>query len=413
MSVKTTLTLTRNRTGALTFGSGRSIRYELQRLVNFIQGALGGAGDGATSAVIQENATGGSLTITLSSFAAGQVLLINGVPFTALSGSATAGNNEFNVSGNDTADAAALAAAITASTSTGIVNTVTATSATNVVTLTSVGAGAVSNAITVENLGVPATGTFTFTAVDNNDACAVNGVTLTAKTTVVDATVQFAVGASNAATATNFAALINSTATSPLITKHVRALARSNVVHLFAKYGGTGGNAITTTSADGDIVVSGARLTGGVAMEYEGAQATLDATVAGADGGTYRTTINGVDVDATGTNGDDTATAASIAAAINASTNALVLGFVRASSSLGTVTLLAVRGGHQGNAITVAVTGTNYAIDDIVSGHLEGGAPPTTATVTGGLASILGNGGRMSGGANDTAVTYSFGTVTP
>lgn len=414
MSVKTTLTLTRNLTGALSFVSGHSIRDDIQRLLNFISGAMGGAGDGAASISISENAVSGSLTVTLASVAAGTVLLINGVPFTAKGSAATAGNNEFDISGGtDTLDAAALAAAINASTTAGIVGVVTATSAAAVVTLTSVESGRVANALTAESLGVVATGTFTFTAVDNNDACTINGLTLTAKTTVADATVQFAVGATDAATAANFAALVNSTATSALITKHVRALARSNVVHLFAKYGGMGGNAITITSGDADIVASGARLTGGTVVQYEGAQATLSATVAGADGGTYRTTINGVNVDATGTNGDDTATAVSIAAAINASVDPLVSGFVRASSAVGTVTLLAVRGGHQGNSITVAVTGTNYAVDDITSGRMEGGAGVSALVAAGGTATILGNGAHMSSGANDTAVSYSFGTVTP
>lgn len=524
MSVKTTLTLTRNFAGALSFVSGHSIRDDIQRLLNFISGALGGAGDGASAISISENAVAGSATLALTGVVANQVILINGVPFTAVSGAATAGNDEFDISGSDSADAAALAAAINASTTAGVAGVVTAAALSNEVTLSSVAAGAGANAITVENLGVVAFGTATCAGVDVADAIAINGEAITATqshatetltltncavgayatingtrlvavasgangtftfsqagsdtadaaalaaainanpdlTGIVTATSalgvvtvravnagtagnSISIGAngsgitffgledsagmlsggasqgdnefdptgSNAVTAAALAAAINASP-SDIINKHVRALARSAVVYIFAKYGGPAGNAITLTTTDGtDLAVSGARLTGGTLAQYEGAQATLSATVTGADGGTYRTTINGVDVDATGTNGDDTATAVSIASAINASTSALVSGVVRASSALGTVTLVAVRGGHQGNAITVAVTGTGYAVDVITSGHMEGGAAPTSAVVEGGSASILGNGARTGGGSNDAAVTYSFGMVTP
>lgn len=87
--------------------------------------------------------------------------------------------------------------------------------------------------------------------------------------------------------------------------------------------------------------------------------ATGTITVAGADGGTYTATINGVAITATGTNGNNTTTAASIAAAINASSNALVRNIVTATSAAGVVTISAVIPGVVGNCITLAASGTN------------------------------------------------------
>ena len=76
-------------------------------------------------------------------------------------------------------------------------------------------------------------------------------------------------------------------------------------------------------------------------------------TASGSVGGT----INGVTVTATAAGGD-TATAALIAAAINASANALVNQHVTATSSGAVVTLTAKAGGNLGNAITLAASGT-------------------------------------------------------
>lgn len=413
MAVKTSILLTRNKTGSLTFGSTHSIRDDIQRLLNFIQGALGGAGDGASSIAIRENSVAATpLTITLASMAAGTVLLINGVPFTAKGSAATAGNNEFDISGGtDTLDAAALATAINASTSTGVYNALTASSSGAVVTLTPAGAGAGSNCITVENLGVVATGTATCSAVDAADAIAINGQAITAHATTA-ANNQFVVGATDAATATNLAACINASTTA-IVNKHVRALARAAVVHIFAKYGGIAGNAISLTTTDGtDLAVSGTgRLTGGTLAQYEGAQATQTVTISGADGGNYTVTINGVSTgNVAGTNGDDTATAVSIVAAINGLTDALVRGHVTAANASGVITLTAVRGGHLGNAISVAATGTGATAGGT---RLTGGTVPTVAVVAGGTQTAVGGGATTTGGTNDAAVTYSFGTVTP
>lgn len=407
MAKNTAITISNTNSNDLSFSSSDGAQNAVQKIINHLEGGLNGAHT-VRSVIVRDSAVAAtSLTITLASMAAGTVLLINGVPFTAKGSAATTGNNEFDISGDDTADAAALAAAINASTSTGIVGAVTASSSNAVVTLAVTQAGAGSNGLSVENLGVVATGTVTMASVANNDTVTINGVTLTAKTTVTDATAQWTRGVSNAADATAFAALINSTATNALITKHVRALARSAVVHLFARYGGIAGNAITLASSNGStLAVTGARLTGGTLAQYEGAQATGTVTISGADGGNYTVTINGVSTgNVTGTNGDDTATAASIASAINNLTDGLVRGHVTASSSAGVVTLTAVRGGHLGNAITTAATGTGATADQT---RLASGTVPTVSVVAGGVQTPVGGGAFATGGSNSTALTYTL-----
>jgi hypothetical protein len=403
-SKNTTVTVASLNAGDLSFDSDAGAPNNLRALIDHLEGGLNGAHTIRT-VTVRDSAEAGSATITLASMAAGTVLLINGVPFTAKGSAATTGNNEFDISGGtDTLDAAALAAAINASTTAGISGVVTATSALAVVTVTASQPGAGSNGVTIENLGVVATGTATCASVDAADAIAINGQAITAHATTA-ANNQFVVGATDAATATNLAAAINGSTTA-IVSKHVRALARGAVVHIFAKYGGIAGNAITLTTTDGtDLAVSGARLTGGTLAQYEGAQAAQTTVVSGADGGTYATVINGVTVNATGTNGNDTTTAASIVTAINASTDALVRGHVTATSSGGTVTLTAVRGGHLGNAITVSVTGTGYTA---TGARLVNGALPTVSVIAGGTATPVGGGANLTGGSNDTTLTLTL-----
>lgn len=402
-SKNTVVTIASTNSTDISFDSDDGAQNNVRKVQDHLGAALNGAHTVRT-VTIRDSATAGTVTITLASMAAGTVLLINGVPFTSKGSAAISGNNEFDISGGtDTLDAAALAAAINASTSAGVVGAVTATSANAVVTLTAPpGAGV----ITVENLGVVATGTATCASVDAADAISINGQAITAHATTA-ANNQFVVGATNAATATNLAAAINGSTTA-IVSKHVRALARSAVVHIFARYGGIAGNAITLTTNDGtDLAVSGTgQLTGGTLAQYEGAQATQTVTISGADAGNYTVTINGVSTgNVAGTNGDNTATAASIVAAINGLTSALVRGHVTAANSSGVITLTAVRGGHLGNAITVSCTGTGATAG---GARLTGGTVPTVSVIAGGNQSAVGGGAVSSGGANSTAITCTL-----
>jgi hypothetical protein len=405
MAKNTNVTIASTNANDLSFDSDDGAQNTIRNLITHLEGALNGSRTVRTITV-RDTIVAAAGTVTLTSVAAGTVILVNGVPFTAVSGTATSGNDEFDISGSDSADATALAAAINASTTAGVKNTVTASAASGVVTLTATGPGALGNAVTIENLGVVAQANVILASVANNDTLVINGVTLTAKTTVTDNTIQFARGGTNAVDAAALAALINSTATSALIINHVRALVRSATVYLYAKVGGLAGNAITCSSTGGTMTVSAARLAGGTLAQYEGAQATGTVTISGADGGNYTVTINGVSTgNVAGTNGDDTATAASIASAINNLTSALVRGHVTASSSAGVVTLTAVRGGTLGNAITTAATGTGATADQT---RLTGGAVPTVAVISGARHTPIRSGQRLTGGSNDTSITFTL-----
>jgi len=90
--------------------------------------------------------------------------------------------------------------------------------------------------------------------------------------------------------------------------------------------------------------------------------------------GTVGATINGVAV-TTAASGGDTATAAALAAAINAESNALVANHVTATSAAGVVTITARMPGQYGNAITLAASGTGATAS---GARLTGGAATRT-----------------------------------
>ena len=92
-------------------------------------------------------------------------------------------------------------------------------------------------------------------------------------------------------------------------------------------------------------------------------------SASGAVGGT----INGVTITVTASGGD-TATAAAIAAAINASTNPLVAGLVTATSSGAVVTVTSVAAGLSGNQATFAASGTGVTANGT---RLAGGTAQT------------------------------------
>lgn len=93
--------------------------------------------------------------------------------------------------------------------------------------------------------------------------------------------------------------------------------------------------------------------------------------------GTITATINGVGIPITWAT-SDTNSAALLAAAINASVNALVAGLVTATSLLGVVTVTAARKGVAGNAITLAASGTGATAS---GARLTAGSNGTTTTI--------------------------------
>lgn len=94
--------------------------------------------------------------------------------------------------------------------------------------------------------------------------------------------------------------------------------------------------------------------------------------------GTVGVVINGVTITVTwGT--DDTVSAALLAAAINASTNALIQNVVTATSALGVTTVTASAPGISGNWITFVASGTNVSV---TGARLGTGAGSTAGSET-------------------------------
>lgn len=119
----------------------------VRQYINYLKSLIGGARIGAVSMTCRNSAVFATGTVTCASAAAADTVTINGVAITAVSG--TPANDQFDVSGNDTADATSLAAAINNSTTSGIKDIVTATSSGAVVTVKARVPGYIGNAITL------------------------------------------------------------------------------------------------------------------------------------------------------------------------------------------------------------------------------------------------------------------------
>jgi hypothetical protein len=355
----------------------------IERVKRLIEAGMSGTKTLSTMKV-RDAATAATGTITLASCLANTVIKVNGVYFSAITGTGVVANNSFKIGVTDTADAAALAAAINASTSTAIAGIVTATSALGVVTLTAVDKGYSSNALTIETMGVVATQTVTYVAPSGTQTVVINGVT------VYNATA----GATATLTAAAAAAAINASSNA-LVAGHVRALSTAGVVTIYALYTGLRGNSVTTSGTGTGATVGGARLAGGTVSSSTGVQASGTFTCASGSG-TMTAIINGVSV-AISHGASDAADGIALAAAINSSTNALVRGHVTAADDgAGIVTVTAVHGGISGNTITTSATGTGLSAGQV---RLTSGAVPTTAAFSG---------ARLSGASDGGQVSYTF-----
>jgi hypothetical protein len=122
-------------------------------------------------------------------------------------------------------------------------------------------------AISVQGNEVQATGSFIFDTVIATDAFSINGVTFTCVASDAGAN-EFDVGADDLETAENAAAAINASVTA-LVAGYVTASAFDDegdiTLLITSDFYGPAGNMTTIVSADGTIVASGARLTGGAA----------------------------------------------------------------------------------------------------------------------------------------------------
>jgi hypothetical protein len=192
-----------------------------------------------------------------------------------------------------------------------------------------------------------ARGTATCVSVAENDALTVAGVTFTVKDSPSTA-LEVLTGGTDTLMAAAFAAAINANATTSALVKATNA---AGVVHIKALATGTGGNSIGLSDTGSTITVSAANLAGGAAVgnnEFD-----------------FHAQFN-----------NDTATA--LAAAVNASTTAIVNKHVTAAASSAAVTLTATIPGHAGNAVTIATSnGTRLAITGSLA-RLAGGTETLT-----------------------------------
>lgn len=351
-------------------------RKEVARsVINSLVGATSGA-QKAGGFELYPNGTAGVAatgTITLATCLAGTEIEVNGVKFRAIaSGTPTIANGEFVISGDDTADAVSLVAAINGSTDAAIASLVTATSALGVVTVTATQKDAFGNAITIKTNGVVASGTVTLLGAQVDDTVTINGTTLTAKqhraTGTLDAgtaivgttfsirgntftgvageaslgTATFSIDTSDTATATSIAAQINAYA--PL-SGIVTATSETNRVTIRAVTGGTAGNAIALAGTASVLEASDTTLTGGAAVANNEFEAI----------------------------GTDTQIAADLVRCIGASTTALVSSHCVATNEAGVVTIRAKYPGTAGNNITLASSDGGRLAVAVTNGRLAGG----------------------------------------
>lgn len=222
----------------------------------------------------------------------------------------------------------------------------------------------VNDYITINGTNVTAkqknsTATVEPTSAQVNDTVTINGVVFTAKAAEDTAARQFNQSGTDAAAATSLAACVNASthaSISGILTAHVD-FADSGKVVLRAYTAGTGGDALTLASSEGTrLAISGATFSGGAAAANN-------------------------EFDCTGSNAE---TATALAAAINASTTALISGQVSASASSAVVTITALHAGVTGNAITLATSdGTDLAVSGArLTGGSAGGSADTYTSHT-------------------------------
>jgi len=215
----------------------------------------------SASPVANTFATG---TATLTSVIATDTVTINGLIYLAVSGTASEG--EFDIDGDDNANAIELRNAINTDTRSGTLGDLTATASTNVVTVTTDVSGTAGNAITLtsQDATIVVSGSGTFTGGVTADTVTINSLIYTAVAGVKADNTQFSIDSTDTATAADLVdSVTNDTRQGTLA--DITAANVAGVVTFTSTAIGTAGNAITLASSDGTrLAVSGATLSGGV-----------------------------------------------------------------------------------------------------------------------------------------------------
>lgn len=373
----------------------------LNRIGQFFQACAGGMHPGLVGDTKIRVAKGSSnaalapaqVKLTLASVTAAHVFDINGVPFTALSGTPTSGNNEFDISGTDAAAGTSLAAAITACVTAGVAGQVQAGNLAGTIQCTSVAAG---------------------------DAVQVGDRFYTARSYATGVIGDFSIAGNDTADAAALAAALNA---DPAFSAVAYAESSTDTVTVRQRSGTTGLKVRTTAAtftlgglSSGKLaavaVVLITSLFFGVfgnslTVKTKGIAATGTVTYV-APSGTQTIVINGVTVYNATAGASATLTAAAAAAAINASTATGILGLVRAVSRAGVVHIFAVDGGLLGNATTLSVTGTGATAS---VARLAGGTVATEEGVqASGTNTISGGSGTINTVINGVTIGVAFNT---
>jgi flagellin len=360
----------------------------VRNLINHLEAVHAGIKRASNIDIFPNGAVGAAAsgTLTLVTCLAGTEVEVNGVKFRAIA----VANGEFVISGDDTADAVSLVAAINGSTDARIYNLLTASSALGVVTVTANEKGALGNGVTIKTNGVVASGTVTcvFALTDIDDTVSINGQAITVKqhkatgtltavssvagdTFVLDGVTftgaagavvlgakTFSIDTSDTATATSIAAQINGFAA---FSGKLTATSAVGVVTIRAVTSGTAGNSITLVGTAIKLAASAATLANGAAVGNNEFDMSPGSTA--------------------------TQMAVDLVRAIGASSTALVSSHVSATNEAGVVTLWANYPGTAGNHITLASSDSDgLAVSG--SGRLAGGTElnsggtQATATIT-------------------------------
>jgi hypothetical protein len=228
-------------------------------------------------------------------------------------------------------------------------------------------------AVAPDAAGAVSKATLTLTGTAATDVVVINGVTITAGTDW-DAT-----GNDNA-DAIALAAFINASVVAGL--SHITAVASTNTVVLNYSWPGTGFNAtpIDVTGSNLHIAKSG-DFAGGTAGNKVAINGQTFESVKHADYVTIKAGVRAAQVGPTTQYFDESTTdvlqAASLAAVINTSVQAGIVGVVTAAAALAVVTVTAVTPGVNGNLLTFTETGSFTGITG--AGFLAGGVDSTVS----------------------------------
>lgn len=303
--------------------------------------------EGSTAAVVAR----AYATIALVSCAANTVVEINGAPFSAISGAANAGNDEFDMSGTDAADATSLAASVTASTTAAVQN-VRAANIAATLTLASVAAG---------------------------EWVEINGVRLTASASPIGID-QFSMAGTDTVDAASLAAVVNA---HPQLTANMLATSAAGVVTLRRW---TGTTALTIAKSAAGITTSGTAASGTITAATAIAGNTCSVggiTFTGVAGSTLTAVQFSIDT-------SDTAAGDSLRAQINL--HPVLLQRVLATNVAGVVTITALDKGTAGNGITLTGTVTTLAASGaLLTGGIDAFAAVSTVLISSKQRGALGN----------------------